>query len=147
MGMGSLMMTVNEPVVSRRRTVVGSNRTFGVVFAVVFGIITLWPVLSGGWPRWWASSIAGIFLAAALIAPRLLSPLNRTWFHFGVVLHRVINPIIMGIIYYGTVVPIGLILRARGKDLLRLKRDPNAKSYWIERDPPGPARGSMTKQF
>lgn len=140
-------MSISEPVVSRRQAVVGSNRTFGVVFAAVFGIIAIWPVLSGGWPRWWASAIAGIFLAGALVAPRFLAPLNRAWFHFGLVLHRVINPIVMGIIYYGTVVPIGLILRLRGKDLLRLRRDPDAKSYWIARDPPGPARGSMTKQF
>jgi hypothetical protein len=140
-------MSVNEPVVSRRRVVVGSNRTFGVVFAVVFAIIALWPMFSGATPRLWAAAIAGVLLAAAFLAPTLLSPLNRAWFHVGLGLHRVINPIVMAIIYYGTVVPVGLILRARGKDILRLKRDPNAKSYWIERDPPGPPRGSMTKQF
>jgi Saxitoxin biosynthesis operon protein SxtJ len=140
-------MSVNEPVVSRRRVVVGSNRTFGLVFAAVFGVIALWPLASGGMPRLWASALALAFLAVALVAPRLLSLLNRAWFYLGLALHRVINPIVMAIIYYGTVVPVGLILRARGKDTLRLKRDPNAKSYWIERDPPGPPRGSMTKQF
>ena len=140
-------MSVNEPIVSRRRPVAGSNRTFGVVFAVVFGIIALWPVLSGRVPRLWALVIAGGFVVVALVAPRLLSPLNRVWFHIGLALHRIINPIVMGIIYYGTVVPVGLILKARGKDLLRVKRDPDARSYWIVRDPPGPPRGSMTKQF
>jgi saxitoxin biosynthesis operon SxtJ-like protein len=140
-------MSVNEPVVSRRPVVVGSNRTFGLVFAAVFGIVALWPLVSGGMPRPWAAVLAVAFLAVALVAPRLLSPLNRAWFHVGLTLHRVVNPIVMAIIYYGTVVPVGLILRARGKDMLRLKRDPNARSYWIERDPPGPPRGSMTKQF
>ena len=140
-------MSVNEPIVERRKTVVGSNRSFGVVFAVVFAMIGLWPVPFGGLPRWWAVIPALMFLALALIAPRLLSPLNRAWFYVGLALHRVVNPVVMAIIYYGTVVPMGLILKARGKDLLRLKRDPQAESYWIPRDPPGPARGSMTKQF
>jgi Saxitoxin biosynthesis operon protein SxtJ len=140
-------MSVNEPVVSCRRVVVGSNRTFGLVFAAVFGIIALWPLMAGAMPRLWALLVALGFLAVALIAPRLLSPLNLAWFYVGLALHRVVNPIVMAVIYYGTVAPVGLILRVRGKDLLRLKRDPDAESYWIERDPPGPPRGSMTKQF
>ena len=140
-------MSVNEPIVQRRRVVAGSNRSFGIVFAVVFGVIGFWPVAFGGSLRLWAAIPAGLFLAAALMAPWLLSPLNRAWFYVGIALHRVVNPIVMAIIYYGTVVPVGLILKARGKDLLRLKRDPDAKSYWIPRDPPGPPRGSMTKQF
>jgi hypothetical protein len=140
-------MSANEPMIQRRRTVVGSNRSFGIVFAVVFGIIALWPVLSGNMPRLWAGIVAAAFLLAALVAPRLLSPLNRAWFYVGLALHRVINPVVMGIIYFGTVVPVGLILKLRGKDLLRLKRDPEAQSYWIDRDPPGPPSGSMTKQF
>lgn len=140
-------MSVNEPVVSHRRTVVGSNRAFGVVFTVVFAIIAVWPVLSGGPPKLWATVIAGAFLGVALFAPKLLTPLNRAWFQLGLALHRVVNPVVMAVIYFGTVVPIGLIMRARGKDPLRLRRDPQAKSYWIARDPPGPARGSMNKQF
>jgi hypothetical protein len=140
-------MSANEPMIQRRRTVVGSNRSFGIVFAVVFGIIALWPVLSGNMPRLWAGIVAAAFLLAALVAPRLLLPLNRAWFYVGLALHRVINPVVMGIIYFGTVVPVGLILKLRGKDLLRLKRDPEAQSYWIDRDPPGPPSGSMTKQF
>jgi hypothetical protein len=140
-------MSVNEPAIAHRRTVVGSNRTFGVVFAVVFAVIALWPLLAGHAPRLWASVLAAAFLGVALFVPTLLAPLNRAWFHLGLALHRVINPVVMAVIYYGTVVPIGLILRARGKDPLRLKRDPEATTYWIARDPPGPPRGSMTKQF
>jgi hypothetical protein len=140
-------MSANEPIVQRRRIAAGSNRTFGVVFAVIFGIVALWPMWSGHGPRLWAGIAAGLFLLPALFAPRLLAPLNRAWFQVGMALHKVVNPIVMGVIYYGTVVPVGLILKLRGKDLLRLRREPDARSYWIERDPPGPAKGSMTKQF
>jgi predicted membrane metal-binding protein len=142
-----MTMTASEPSIRLRRPAMGSSRGFGIVFAVVFGVVALWPLLAGAPPRLWASVVAGMFLALALIAPRLLSPLNRLWFRFGLALHRVVNPIIMAIIYLTTVVPVGLILRACGKDILRLKRDPNAQSYWIARDPPGPPPGSMTKQF
>jgi hypothetical protein len=141
-------MSVNEPIVQRRQVTAGSNRAFGIVFAVVFGVIGLWPLVFGGRPpRWWAVVPAAIFLVLALFVPQWLAPLNRAWFYVGLALHRVVNPIVMAIIYYGTVVPVGLILKARGKDLLRLKRDPEAKTYWIAREPPGPERGSMTKQF
>ena len=140
-------MATNEPAVSHRATVRGSDRSFGVVFAVVFFIIGIWPALWGHLPRWWALAVAAAFLAVALLVPRVLAPLNRIWFRLGLLLHHVVNPIIMGVVYYLAVVPMGLLLKARGKDLLRLKRDPNAESYWIVRDPPGPAPGSMKQQF
>ena len=79
--------------------------------------------------------------------PRVLAPLNIIWFRLGLLLHHVVNPVIMAVVYYGAVVPMGLLLKARGKDLLRLKRDPDATTYWIVRDPPGPAPGSMKQQF
>jgi hypothetical protein len=140
-------MSINEPTVSRRRTAVGSNRSFGIVFAVIFGIVALSPILAGRPPRLWASIVACAFVVVVLVAPQVLWPLNRAWFYVGLALHRLVTPLIMGIIYVSTVVPVGLILKACGKDLLRLKREPDSKSYWIDRDPPGPAPGSMTKQF
>jgi predicted membrane metal-binding protein len=140
-------LSAHEPTVSHRKVAAGSNRTFGLVFAVVFAIIALWPVISGTRPRLWAAVIAAALLAVAVFAPRLLSPLNRAWFHVGMALHRVVNPVVMGVIYFGTVVPVGLIMKLRGMDPLRLKRDPEAASYWVVREPPGPERGSMTKQF
>ncbi len=140
-------MATNEPAVSHRPVTRGSERSFGIVFAVVFCLIGLWPAKSGGAVRLWALAIALAFLAAAFLAPRLLAPLNLIWFRLGLLLHRVVNPLVMAVVYYGAVVPTGLILKARGKDLLRLKRDPDAKSYWIVRDPPGPPPGSMSRQF
>ena len=74
-------------------------------------------------------------------------PLNQLWFRLGLALHRVVSPIVMLLIYYGAIVPLGLILQVGGKDLLRLKWEPDAPSYWIPRQPPGPPRGSMSKQF
>jgi hypothetical protein len=88
-----------------------------------------------------------LFAAAALLAPRLLKPLNRAWFALGLLLHYVVNPVIMAVMFYGAILPMAMLLRWLGKDLLRLKREPNAQTYWIAREPPGPAPGSMSKQF
>ncbi len=130
-----------------RKVVVGSERAFGIVFACVFAIIAGWPLLRGTAPRWWAVALAAAFLGAALVAPRALRPLNLLWFRFGILLHHVVNPVIMGLLFFVAIVPTAVVLKLRGKDLLRLKRDPSATSYWIVREPPGPAPGSMSKQF
>jgi hypothetical protein len=125
-----------------------SDRAFGITFAVVFGIIAAWPVI--WWraaPIWWALGVAGVFLAVGLVAPTVLGPLNKLWLRFGLLLHHIITPIVMGLIFFVAVTPTGLILRAMGKDMLRLKPDPAAKSYWIHRTPPGPAPGSIRNQF
>ena len=81
------------------------------------------------------------------LAPRLLHPLNRVWFALGLLLHHVVNPVVMALMFYGAILPMALLLRALGKDLLRLKREPQAASYWIAREPPAPAPDSMSKQF
>lgn len=131
-----------------RKIVPGSERSFGLVFATVFAIVALWPsIFHGAAPRLWALGIAAAFGGAAFVVPQVLAPLNRLWLRFGEVLHRITNPVLMGVVYYGTVVPASLILRALGKDLLRLRRDPAASTYWINREPPGPEPGSMTRQF
>jgi hypothetical protein len=113
----------------------------------VFALIGLVPLLLGHGLRIWALVVAAVFLAAAYLAPRLLAPLNRLWFKFGLLLHHIVNPIVMALIFFGAVLPTALMVRLFGKDLLRLKRDASAKSYWIERDPPGPEPQSMTRQF
>jgi len=125
----------------------GSDRSFGLVFAVVFALIGLWPLIDGGMPRFWALAVCILFLVAAFARPSLLAPLNRLWMKFGDLLHKIVNPIVMGLMFFGAVTPTGLIMRAMGKDLLRLKKDGSAKSYWIERQPPGPAPESMKNQF
>lgn len=133
---------------TREQTVKGSSdRGFGIVFAVVFLIVALWPLLGGGALRWWSLAVSGAFLAAALAVPKVLAPLNRLWMQFGLLLHRVTNPLIMGFVFYLAVVPTALIMRLLGKDPLRLRLDRAAKSYWIDRRPPGPAPDSMRNQF
>ena len=91
--------------------------------------------------------VAAAFLAAALFRPALLAPLNRLWSRFGLLLGRVTNPIIMGLVFFLLITPMALILRLRGNDPLRLRLALHAKSYWIERTPPGPTPASMTEQF
>lgn len=124
-----------------------SDRAFGLTFAVVFALVALWPMLDGAPPRWWALAAVVGFTGLALAAPRLLAPFNRLWHGFGMLLGRLVNPLVMGLLFYLVVTPTGLILRAFGKDPLRLKRDPDAASYWIERTPPGPEGGGMPRQF
>lgn len=126
---------------------IGSERSFGIVFAVVFVLIGLWPLKAGGDVRLWALGLAAAFLLVALVAPRLLKPLNLIWFKFGLLLHKVMTPLVMGLLFFLTVTPVGMLMRATGKDPMRLKRDSTATSYWITRDPPGPKPDSMKNQF
>ncbi len=126
---------------------VGSNRSFGLVFFAVFLLIGLYPLLGGGPVRSWSLIIAGTFLFFAFFFSWALKPLNVLWFRFGMILARIVNPIVMFVIYVLTIVPFGLGARLLGKDLLRLKLDPKQESYWIERDPPGPEPESLENQF
>ena len=120
-----------------------SNRSFGVVFFIVFLIVSLYPILNHGEIRLWALMISFIFLFLGLINSKFLSPLNNLWFRFGIFLGKIISPIIMGIIFYLVVTPIGLLMRILGKDLLKLKFN-NEKSYWIEKNDP---KSKMKNQF
>jgi hypothetical protein len=140
-------MSGHEPISSHRKIKAGSDRSFGITFAVVLCVVALWPVWSGGTIRLWPLVAAVAFAAVAFAAPSQLAPLNRCWFLLGQALHRVVNPLLMALIYFGSVVPTGLILKMRGKDPLRLRRDRDAVSYWVPRDPPGPAPDSMPRQF
>jgi low temperature requirement protein LtrA len=138
---------MTEPVTKHDDVEMGSERGFGLVFAAVFAIIALWPtIFYGAAPRWWATLIAIMFVVVALFRSAWLRPLNFVWFRFGLLLGRIVTPVVMAALYVTTIVPIGLFLRLRGKDLLRLKREPERKSYWIEREP-GPAAGTMKRQF
>ncbi len=122
----------------------GSEKSFGIVFATVFFLIALYPLLDGGNPRLWAVGVALLFVAAAYLAPSLLVLPNRLWFKLGMALGAVVAPVVMGLVYFTTVVPVGLIMRLMGRDLLQKKLDAGAKSYWIEREQPV---GSMENQF
>ncbi|NKB57497.1 MAG: hypothetical protein GKS00_14320 [Alphaproteobacteria bacterium] len=131
-----------------RETVKGSsNRSFGIVFATVFAILALWPLLRGADPRWWALGLAGLFLFAAIAFPKVLTPLNRLWMRFGLLLHRIVNPLVMALLFFLVVTPIALIMRLLGKRPLHLDVDSDATTYWIKRDPPGPSPETMKQQF
>lgn len=124
-----------------------TDRAFGLVFTVVFAVIALWPLWADDLPRWWALGLAGVFLATSLATPRFLAPLNRAWIRLGRLLQKVVHPVVMALLFFGMVTPMGLVRRAFVRDPLGLARDPEAESYWIERDPPGPTPESMTQQF
>jgi hypothetical protein len=129
------------------KTVAGSDRSFGLVMAGVLAAISAlnWWHAGRLWP--WTAVVALLLLAAAWLRPSLLHSLNVIWLKFGLLLHRVVNPVVMALIFYGTVLPTGIVMRMMGKDILRLKRQPDADSYWIVRQPPGPSPETMKDQF
>jgi polyferredoxin len=134
--------------ISRDQHVEGSSdRAFGLVFAAVFLIIAAWPVIRASPPRWWAGAAAVAFALVALTRPSLLAWLNRWWMKLGLLLGRIVSPIALGLLFYGVITPIGIVMRLAGKDPLLLKRDSAAASYWRHRDPPGPRPDSMNHQF
>jgi hypothetical protein len=124
-----------------------SNREFGWVFTVFFCLVGFWPLLDAATPRAWALILAALFALTTLFFPAALTPLNRLWTRLGALMHKIVNPLVLGLIYALTIVPIGLIFKLLGKDPLRLKRDPQATTYWIARQPPGPAADSLPRQF
>jgi hypothetical protein len=126
---------------------VGSERSFGIVFAIVFAIVGAVPLWSGAPVRIWALVVAALFLVAAFVTPKLLRPLNLVWYRFGLLLHAVVNPLVMGMLFFLTVTPIALIMRWLGKDPLHRQFDAAARSYWIERDSDELTPDTMRRQF
>jgi len=124
-----------------------SNRVFGLVFAAFFLLVGFAPVLRGRPARSSALAIAALFFAISLAAPALLQPLNVLWSRIGMVLQKVTNPLVMGLLFFSTLAPIGFLMRLVKHDPLRLRWDRHASSYWIIRTPPGPQPESMKDQF
>ena len=123
---------------------IGSNRNFGLVFFFVFLIVGLWPLLNGGTFRIWSIVIAIIFLILGLMNSKLLTPLNKLWFKFGLFLGTIVSPFVMGIIFFLVITPIGFVMKIIGKDLLNIKLDSKKKSYWINRVK---TKSTMKQQF
>lgn len=141
-------MTQGHENLDRVHEVAGSSeRSFGLIFSAVFGLVGVWPVLQGETLRWWSLAVAAAILAIALIRPGLLAHPNRWWTRFGMLLGGVVSPLVLGVLYYFTVVPVGFLMRIAGKDSLRLKFEPKSGTYWIQREPPGPEPGSLKRQF
>ena len=122
---------------------IGSNRSFGIVFFVVFLIIATYPLINGDELRLWSLIISIVFLFLGLVNSKILNPLNKLWFKFGIFLGKIISPLVMGIIFFLVVTPIGLIMRLLNKDLLNLKFN-NNNTYWIEKTEP---KSKMKNQF
>ncbi len=122
---------------------ISSNKSFGIVFFIFFLLVSLYPLLKNENIRIWSLIIALIFLVLGLFNSKILSPLNQLWFKFGLILGKIISPVIMGIIFFGVVTPIGVLMKILNKDLLSLKFN-KEKSYWIEKNG---IKSKMKNQF
>jgi Saxitoxin biosynthesis operon protein SxtJ len=131
----------------REKPAIGSERSFSLVFAIVFGIIAGWPLASGGAPRLWAFAVAVVFLILGYAMPAVLRPLNVAWFRLGLLMGAVMTPVVMAVLYLTTFLPTNLILRFTGRDLLGLKREPDRSTYWVMREKLGPGQRTMKRQF
>lgn len=125
------------------KNILPSNRNFGIVFFVVFLIISFWPLLNDGNIKVWSIILAIFFLILGLINSRILTPLNIVWYKFGILLGSVVSPIVMGIVFFAVVTPTSLLMKIFGKNLLGLKKN-NKRSYWIERSQ---IKSKMNNQF
>ena len=123
---------------------ISSNRSFGLVFFVVFLIVALWPLKSGEDIRIWSLALSIIFFSLGILNSKLLTPLNKLWFKFGILLGSIVSPIVMGIVFFLVVTPTSIIMRLLGKDLLKKNKIKSASTYWIKRDK---QHNSMKKQF
>ena len=124
-----------------------SDRSFGVVFTLVFLAVGTWTVSGGQSEGWLFLASAVLFFIVAMVRPSVLGPLNRAWMKLGLLLSRVINPFILGVIFFLIITPMAVVRRLLGKDSLHLESKLGLESYWIDRNPPGPKPGSMTRQF
>ena len=122
---------------------IGSNKSFGIVFFLFFLIVSIFPLFKDGNIRIWSLIIALTFLILGLLNSKILTPLNKIWFKFGILLGKIVSPLVMGIIFFFVVTPIGFLMKLLGKDLLNLKFS-NKKSYWIEKTEP---KSKMKNQF
>ena len=126
-----------------KNTKLPTNKNFGIVFSIVFLIIALFPLINNESLRIWSLIISAVFLFLGLINSKILTPLNNIWFKFGLILGRIVSPVIMGVVFFLVVTPTAFIMRLVGKDLLNLKFNKH-KSYWIEKNGP---KSNMKNQF
>jgi hypothetical protein len=123
---------------------ISSNRSFGFLFFVVFFVISLWPLRSQGDLRLWAFILSLVFLVLGVLNSKFLTPLNKLWIRFGILLGSIVSPIVMGAVFFIVVTPTGIIMRLLGKDLLRINKNKTISTYWINRDK---QKTTMKKQF
>lgn len=123
------------------------DRHVGILFATIFVVIAFWPFFGSGQIRIWALVIALAFFVIAFLIPKALNPLNRAWMAFGLLLSRIVNPLVLSILFFVVITPVALVTRLFGRDPLRLKLEPKSKSYWVDRDPRTFESGTMKDQF
>jgi hypothetical protein len=149
-------MSAHETFMHEQSIEGSSDRGFGLTVGGILLAIALvrvglgwwsWGAVVLGWVEWALGGVGLVLLSLGLIAPAIPAPLNKGWTKLGLLLFKIVNPIVLALIFLLTIVPIGLLLRLFGKAPLRLQFDAGAKSYWIERDPPGPAPNTMPQQF
>ena len=116
-----------------KKNILPSNRNFGIVFIIVFLIISFWPLLNGEDIRYWSLIVSLIFFILALFNSKILTPLNKIWMKFGLLLGKIVSPIVMGIVFFFVVTPTGIIMKILGKNILNLKKN-NQNTYWIKKD-------------
>jgi hypothetical protein len=138
---------LHESLEARHEPGGSTDRGFGLVMAAFFAVVALLPLRAGHPARVWALGAAACLLALALARPSLLHVPNLLWRRLGLLLGKVVNPIVLSLMFFLVFTPAGLCLRLAGKDPLRLKKPKDRKSYWIPRDPPGPDPESMRLQF
>jgi Saxitoxin biosynthesis operon protein SxtJ len=134
----------HEPILA---TPLPSNRSVGLVFAIFFLLLAMFPLVRGGAVHTWAFVVSGSFGLISLAMPRLLTPLTRYWMGLANILHNIVSPVVLGVLFFLVVTPVGCLMRLSGKDPLRLKLEPTAHTYWQERLPAGPAPESLLNQF
>lgn len=126
----------------------GSDRGFGITFAVIFALLGgYFTIFSPSAAGPWLLGIAGAFLTVAFMRPATLRPLNTFWFKFGLLLHKVVSPIVMGLMFFLVITPFAVVMKLAGRDHLRLKFNADQESYWVKREEPGPSPESFKKQF
>jgi len=122
---------------------IGSNKSFGIVFFIVFSIISTYPLIDGGGLKIWSLGISVVFLILGILNSKILTPLNKLWFNFGILLGKIVSPVVMAFVFFGVVTPIALIMKIFKKDLLNMKKNKNS-SYWIAKSGP---KSKMKNQF
>jgi len=122
---------------------IGSNKSFGIVFFIFFLIISIYPLIDGGVLKIWPLVISIIFLILGFLNSKILTPLNKLWFKFGILLGKIVSPVVMGIVFFAVVTPISLIMKILKKDLLNMKKN-KKPSYWIAKSGP---KSRMKNQF
>ena len=124
-----------------------SNRSFGTLFVVFFGLLGASSWWRGGRIYLWAFGLSALTLVVTLAKPEWLATANRAWMKLAELLNRVVSPIILGVMFYGLFTPIAWVMRRAGRDAMKRRLEPAARTYWVERDPPGPDPAGLPNQF